>query len=413
MPPTTTPIPSPIGRGDAAREYLESCGLVAQSPPIRSSDYVLALTDPFRYYLTRRLGLVPAVSWSKALSRGSWFHKCLELDDFTSETPSLSVGLTFDQALQQREKELAASCASIGIQSESLRDLINRERADAQTARAWYEASASVVIDDTHGSWRSFLRRPYWRILSREETFRAPLGSVGNHPAAIQPDLLLHHTGHNKLWIVDAKTTDEDPLVRMTSCPLEFQTLHYLNVVNLLLFDASFRSRFGLTPDTTVGGMIHIVVRKPELVFGMKDRNFTEKLFVPSRGPNKGVSRLERTYHGEPVFDNFLSRVRTWYAAADEYTHLAKEFASSPPCNISFTTVDFLEDESASDYHSILNFIWSLATRKPNPNSFLRNPDSLRSWGSVSRYAPFYLLPVSQWPAHIAEQGLIQKHRDE
>lgn len=410
MPPTIPPASLPHGRGDAAREYLATQGLVAVSPPIRSSDYALALTDPFRYYLTRRLGLIPALSWSKALSRGSWFHKCLELDDLSCEEPLLR---GFEESLRLREIELGASCALVGIQGESLRSVLSRESMDAQTARAWYEASSSVHIDETHVSWRHFLRRPYWRVLSREECLTAHLPSIGGHPSVIQPDVLLYHEGHHKVWVVDAKTTDEDPVVRMTSCPLEFQTLHYLHTLHELLRHDSFRSRFSLPPDVSVGGMIHIVVRKPDLVFGMKDRNFTDQVFVPSRGPNKGVSRLERAYHGEPVFSNFLSRVRNWYAAADEYTHLAKEFSASPPCNLSFTTVDFLEDEATSDYHQILSFLHSMATRTPNPNNFLRNPDSLRSWGSVSKYAPLYLLPVHQWTQAILDKGLIQKHRNE
>lgn len=412
MPPSIPPQPTHLGRGDAAREYLSSHGFVPTVPSIRSSDYTLLLEDPFKYYLTRILCLVPALSWSKALSRGSWFHKCLEIDDLTSETPSLTLGSGFDGALADRELELRESCESVGIQGETLRDILAREVQDANTARAWYEASSSVEIDKTHGSWRDFLRRPYWCVLSREHLYSAAMPHIGGHKAVIQPDLLLYHRDHKKLWVVDAKTTDEDPVVRMTSCPVEFQTNHYLRVLSHLQSIGHLPLLHPeVTSDATIGGMIHVVVRKPDLVFGLKDRNFTEKIFVPSRGPNKGVSRLEKTYHGEPLFCNFLSRVRDWYAAANDYTHLAREFAASPPCNISFTTVDFLDDESNLDYHDALNFIHSHATRNPTPNNFLRNPNSIRAWGSVSKYAPFYLLPVSQWPSHIAEAGLVRRPR--
>ena len=46
-------------------------------PLLRSSD-LRGLADPFSWFLTRRLGLTPAVSHSKALSRGSWFHAAFQ-----------------------------------------------------------------------------------------------------------------------------------------------------------------------------------------------------------------------------------------------------------------------------------------------------------------------------------------------
>ena len=65
------------GKSVEARDWLESQGLVAKEPAIRSSDYETILSCPFQYYLSRRLGLVSALRWSAALSRGSWFHKRL------------------------------------------------------------------------------------------------------------------------------------------------------------------------------------------------------------------------------------------------------------------------------------------------------------------------------------------------
>ena len=71
MPPNQEPQPLPTDRAKSARIYLEPEGLVARVPSIRSSDYGSALSDPFGYYLRRRLGLTPPLLYSEALARGS------------------------------------------------------------------------------------------------------------------------------------------------------------------------------------------------------------------------------------------------------------------------------------------------------------------------------------------------------
>jgi hypothetical protein len=65
---------TPVG----SRDLLAQHGLVERRPPVRSSDF-RSLGSPFHYYLTRKLGLVPALRYSVALSQGTWFHAALEL----------------------------------------------------------------------------------------------------------------------------------------------------------------------------------------------------------------------------------------------------------------------------------------------------------------------------------------------
>src|SRR5262245_38856440 len=86
--------------GDLAT--LLEAGFQIRTPPLRSSDFELVCSCPFSYYLRIRLGLSRSLSWSAALSRGSWFHKRLEkLYDSDGASAHL------DTTLRAREQELA------------------------------------------------------------------------------------------------------------------------------------------------------------------------------------------------------------------------------------------------------------------------------------------------------------------
>ena len=101
MPPETKTLKTPTTRGLTAYDYLRHHGITDQPPTLRSSDYESCLSDPFRYYLTRRLGIYPALSWSKALNRGSWFHVMLALID-NPQQATIYCGLMAKRALELR-----------------------------------------------------------------------------------------------------------------------------------------------------------------------------------------------------------------------------------------------------------------------------------------------------------------------
>ena len=90
------------GNGVEAKEWLEDQELVAKTPAIRSSDYESILSSPFQYYLSRRRGLVSALGWSAALSRGSWFHRRLEL----FQEPSIVAQQKMEEWFRERCEEL-------------------------------------------------------------------------------------------------------------------------------------------------------------------------------------------------------------------------------------------------------------------------------------------------------------------
>ena len=413
---TTEPAmpPVPDGRGKECIPFLEYHGLVARVPPIRSSDFELALNDPFRYYLTRRLGIVPAHSWSPALARGSWMHKCFEHDLFSSDE-----GLTLKvfNTLDNRINELTETNKSLGIVGDSHRDLLARERLDVETSLGWYHAARSVKISDKHGTFPQFLSQLYWRILARE----LPI----SHSSLLQPakvpssngilDLLLHDTRHNTLWILDLKSCSEPAVNRLSTCALEFQTQHYLHILSNHINIPLWRRTYDLPDNVRIAGMMHLAIQKPDIKFCNADRNFREFEFIPNKGKkNQGIPRMEKEFFGEPVLANYIKRCQQWYTGTGDYLHLAPERTVSPTVNISFSPIEKVLDQGGLiEYTSRMAFLEKLAMCPAYPANFIRSASALRSFGKLSKYAPFALTPPRLWPEIIEREGFIVAHREE
>lgn len=409
-----TDFNQPLGRGALAASYLAESGLPSMVPNIRSSDLELCLSNPFVYYLTRRLGLARGFSSSEALSRGSWFHKIWELDDTSQPAPHI-IGL--DHAITKRRAELAKTCETLGIIGDSRTTILDAERREAETVRAWYEASATCPINAAYGSWRDYFTRPNWSLLAKELTISAPNPRVGGVPhcrLVAQLDALYYNRLNNTLWINDFKTTSHDPLVRMLTCTREFQTQHYLYILNWRLQnDPTFRATYNLPDNVTVGGMIHTVISKPSIEFGQADRNFTVYDFTPSRGKNKGITRQEKEYYGDPVYSNYLVRVRSWYSSTGDYSHLAPAREANPLCNISISPLSsVLDEDGLAEYDDRVSFITSHAKRDAYPSNFLLSTRELTAHGTVSPFAPFAFTPIRSWPDLLAPNQLVISPRD-
>ena len=128
MPPEIQPVPLPTDRARSARHYLESEGLVPRIPSIRSSDYSSSLSDPFGYYLRRRLGLIPALSYSEALSRGSYFHTLFALYDRDDRWQ------IFKRQCQSRLTEINNICKQLRVAESARADAVQNEQLDQAVA---------------------------------------------------------------------------------------------------------------------------------------------------------------------------------------------------------------------------------------------------------------------------------------
>jgi hypothetical protein len=402
----TEPTPIPQGYQLDAWHWLDEQGYPARRPPVRSSDYGLCLRDPFRYYLSRRLGLIPPLEWSPALNRGTWFHHVLaHFDDEDADTSLRGILLERKAELEELAKEAGKDHLP----------LWEREAKDMTTARAWWDsACCKVPMSKEHGTLVDYLRKPCWRVLGREV-----LLVVSRIPISIaQADLLLYNEGTNQVWILDAKTCSVAPSVRLATCPIEFQTLHYMAAAWYLMDPdkgATLQEFYGLPKNATLGGMIHAAVQKCPLEFGREDRPFLEKEHTLLRGPRKGQVEIRREYEGEPTFENYLQRQGEWYTGSGRYSHRRAEIAEDPPVNLSFTYArSALDNVGWSRYGRMISLIHAYAAKDPAPIGFPMNADNLRPFrGSrLSAYAPFYLMPVHFWPDIISRDGFQVVDRD-
>jgi hypothetical protein len=409
MPPETKPIPVPVTDGKDSKEWLEAHGLVARQPAIRSSDYESVLHCPFQYYLSRRLGLVQALRWSAALSRGSWFHKRLEYYNLSP----LEANRVMEEEYEKRESELTDICQVRGIKGESKQRMIEREYQDMLCASAWFDVAMHLPIPGK-GPFlgeKGYINRRYWRVLGTEVVAEYKHPEFGRMLA--QFDMLLYHEDQNTVYILDLKTTAHTTISRLQTCPIEFQTQHYMHILKWMLEEQSLTKPFDIPRDAKVGGMIHLAVQKPTIEFGMNDRNCEEHEHELSRGPRKGQIEIRRKYFGEPRIENYIERCRRWYQAEGEYEEKKPERESDPAVNFSLTGGSTLDTRYTTDYTNRLRLVHSYATIDPVPHNFPKSASYLMQFGKMSPFSPFYLTPTQEWPGIVSTEGFMVEDRDD
>lgn len=413
-PPTLPPIPPPTDLRRSAKLYLESHGVVARTPPLRSSNVVTALTDPFRFYLANRLGIVPIWSWSAALATGTWFHRRGEIFWQTPPTGVQSPEHDHQLAtlLQTRQEEIRSIGLHLGLSAQKIQDLIDEEVESFDLASVTFQCCLYKVPLPGHRSptTLSDLLRTYTFVCAEEVfQYRPEEWRPYDPPLYAQPDAILVDAA-NAIWIIDWKTCTEATTLRLQLCSIEQQTLQYLDVIKNALAAGDPR----LPKNATLGGMIHIACQKPSIRMSGEDRDFTISTKVLKGGPNKGQERTERVFHGEPRFANYVERVTRWMLGIGEYLDKAAERAANPVINTSTIHFRSIDADRWARYNARIEVARQYATCEPFPGNFPDNPNSLRQMGGkLSPYLPFYTEPVSKWPSLIASGGFIITHRDE
>ena len=396
MPPPTTPVKYPTSTSDDVRSWLEAHGIFSRRPHIRSSDYRLLRSCPRTYYLSRKLGLVKAFQYSKALTRGSWVHlafACI-LDDPTDRA------LALEQAIVARCEELREVAKQMGASPEKVREMVAREEIDARTSIAWFNAAMQVP----DGSGKTLAQRfaEDWTVVEQEP-------EILYADCLIQPDCIVRDKA-GKLWIVDFKTTSMSTNARLQTCPLEFQTQHYYYTLSdAMAAQPEMAIQYG---GDTVAGVLHVAVRKPSIEFGMKDRPFTLDESPFKSGPRKGEPRNERIYTGEPDPYLYEQRCLDWYMGRGEYSHFEPERLTDPCVAISTTSAELLLAEDLKcEYHDRLSFIRKYTSRTSQPSEF-EIGDPVVQHGTPSPYLPFHMVEPGKWPELILAEGFLQRDRD-
>lgn len=448
MPPETTPLPLPTDRAKSARQYLESEGLVPRIPSIRSSDYSSALSDPFGYYLRRRLGLIPALSYSEALSRGSYFHTLFALYD-RDDCPQI-----FKRQCAARLAEINNICKDLRISETARADAVQNEQIDQAYASAWYNAFKNLPCINSQSAL-DLLSDNYVK-LGAEVRLTWIDDRFPKTRQVAQFDLLLLNRKTNKLWIVDAKTTASPPLIRLSTVKEEFQTMHYLHALEWFFARGLLHKQYDLPPNVQLGGMMHMAILKPSIQFGQADRDYhwesdgkrtgiAGRIMVapinlrdqgdyvikwtrnqPSPEPCCGTleeclhvlhevtgKKPEKIYRNEPHLSNYIERCMRWYRGELEYLDRAPDFQNDPPVNFSYTHASVMLDKDwRIDYLSRVAMIYNLATQEANPCNFLKNIDAIRMGSKLANYSPFYLTEPKDWPALVQTQQFLVAHRD-
>ncbi len=445
--------------GPDTTEFLASSGYPSVIPGIRSNDYEHSLADPLGYYLRRILGLSSFLDYSDALSHGSWFHTRAEL----IEKSDADAQWLMEVALSARETEIIADCKECNAGHDMQREFIERESNDRDTAWAWFDASRHIVTPD--GTFVDYLTNPDWTTIGREIIVEIDLHEFPDTPLIAQFDLVQYNEDLNTVRIPDYKTTRIHPEVRMISCPAEFQTWHYLTVLDLLLsrkYAWRIRSTgagdvstaidfFENHPSATVSTMDHIIVQKPLIRFGQQDRDYN----YASEGKRKGVTGVailgetdtgwivraehvdtktsieepfhtahedlavehlhkltgkkpEKVYFGEASRDRYLDRVSDWYVGTDEETKAERAMH----CPVVISRTSMLDLHEQRQYYERVAHIHNMATRDPFPDNFLPRPSSMIDYSKKSIWAPFYVMSPSSWPSIIKQNKIIIRHRD-
>lgn len=409
MPPAQQRVPLPSSGGEDAWRWLASVGLPAVSPPIRSSDLSLS-HNPLLYYLRRRLMLVPKLSWSEALSRGSWFHLAREMvakHGFTRKAED-----EYALRLRRRLSELKDITQSMLISEEGHEAFVKREVHDHTTAWGWLEAWSQIPISKEIGTIYDMTGRSCWRSLGREILVKAYHHYAEKKKILLvgQLDELLLNKETNTLWILDDKTCSVSPAERLQTCATEGQTHHYINITQTLLERGILHESFELPDNVKLGGMLHIGYRKPQIKLGKEDRPFEWHDRLMKGGPDKGKYRREKRFTSEePDLSLYIERCTEWLLGVRQYEHLRAEREADPCVNVSTTFADKLDPLHREWYSEALRRTIELATRQPHPGLFSPVVYDF----SRSPYKPFVATPITGWPTIVRREHFMRQSREE
>jgi hypothetical protein len=400
MPPETKLIPIPQGWGRDARVFMEAHGFTPSIPEIRSSD---AFRSPFQYYLSRILGLRPIYSYYEPFSIGGWAHTFLQLY-YTSNRDQ-----RFLDKIKDHQTLISEVAEAIRMPHQQKADEIQRAYDDAIKAKTIVEVGFNIRLKGNDRTINDILTEQHgqWRPLAQELQLTVDHGKT---KLAAQLDLLMYNDETQELRIPDLKTTDTDPTIRAEMCPVEYQTLHYMHIVNACI--PELIEKFNLGARTRLKDMVHLVIQKPSIKFGSKDRDYTEYEHVISRGDRKGQVEIRRKYDdGPPKPENFHKRITEYMLGQGEYIDKEIDRQENPMAGISYTRYDRLDPNDWANYSMITRSIYDMATTEPEPRYFMRNARAMVDRGQLTPYALFYRLPVAAWPDLIKRNNMIIDRR--
>lgn len=386
--PSATSIQTEYSGPEGAR-YLSENGLIPRRAPIRSSGYELWRRCPFAFMLQYRYGIHPSGGTSPALLFGRFFHRYLEgcLLNLGDDAHAEFLQADFTQCLQEEIGLLRTQGATGDELEQKTQELTN----SATTAYTWAEAgwSISPIPGISHK----------YRVALVEPLIHYRLPSQGNRAACdvvARPDAILYDKERNEVWIVDFKTSFQTPHVRSATCPWEFQTNLYRNVVDTVIKKGHLEGEDNcdIPRDARVAGFIHWILQKPTIRISKRT----------AKAKGDAAARSE-----------YLDRCVDWFKGEGEFKHLSfSRAANEDPINCSF--VRFFPSHHDRIFEQQLDEFRTACTRpNPCPLDYPRSSDYIRGdmRRSLHPLTPFYVRPIPEWPAMISSGIFSLNFRDE
>lgn len=279
--------------------------------PFRSSDLPLIEGQPFLFVLTRLMNLRPPSLEGDALTMGTIVHHHLHalLQGQEAEKPEEVSDEDWIHGKTWTEAYLTIPLSRILPLAGGPQTLVE------QISESEILFSEDLIHCRLDPLTLSFFDAGIDRL---------PVDPLSQYPLfTIQPDLIVRHPHRPEtIHVLDFKTTGHAPSDIIKVSPYRFQNSLYWHVVK------TFLQEQGVQFSNLV--MTNVIVRKPTIRFGQKDRPFTIDTSPYRSGPNKGIPRNVKVYEGDPHPKMYLDRCLDWIQAENEYDHLKNERALSP-----------------------------------------------------------------------------------
>lgn len=432
-----------------ARETLARLGLVDYPAFVRASD-VRFLSNPFLYYLIRRLGIVQPWGGSIESRLGTYFHMHQE------ESPEE----TFAEHLSFLSASIGAlRHAGASITTDRAAEILSHARTLFDITKIWADAYRNLIEPYETGQYKVLAREitiacyPYCPGLSGYDrparatpkngykTVFNTLPFVLDTPIydyeytvdmpmmASQVDAVVLDQRRNEIWYHDYKTTGRDPTQRALIIPSEPQTKFYMYLGNKRIMNI-------FKPGATFAGVRHFVLPRPPLPSTRQDRPLLRYWSQGTRKKTSGTAtpignawvvaiRGEDGRTEERQYETEDQAVAALHEATgkkpepiheegaftiEAYRKRAMEWFMSPssPRPLVSETVGVLQKEE------IVNLLWIVGPLAVMAG--MRNPCPLMYPSTQvdphDPYVPFFFAPYEEWPRIMAQGGFVTHHRD-
>ena len=334
-----------------------------------------------------RLGLRPrTLQYARAAHLGQLAHRFQEIG--TSDASVSQVRAEVEEEMKEHVEAVRSGADLFGTSAKALKEAEDNL------------AKARVMVDLFHEAYPK--NSSLTSLVQEQEvecSLRVPnlMGDGHGDPTiplwlAGRLDDLQQLSTDDSFWIRDFKTTSRDTDDIWVGYAWSPQLRIYRILANAWL--QQNRPEMG-----EARGFILNVIQTPDIILSGADRNFQVTRKVLKSGPRKGQEIEEKTYFGEPIFENYLGRVREWYRAQQAEGKMKVPFMS--------VMIPFTEPILPRDFLThLLGVRWvctvSLWDATPDAleQNFPKDPTgtACRAFSKTCDYFPLCNAAAEKWP---------------